>query len=80
MIFSEKPLPTQRVRPEGLLFRIKLYPRRNGSGCRTIIPAMKEHRLKRPALVMELLLALAASLIAGMFAWYAVLVWRFLFD
>jgi hypothetical protein len=32
---------------------------------------MKEHRLKRPALVMELLLALAASLVAGMLAWYA---------
>jgi hypothetical protein len=32
-------------------------------------PAMKEHRLKRPALVMELLSALAASLVAGMFAW-----------
>jgi hypothetical protein len=29
-------------------------------------PAMKEHRLKRPAL--------------GMFACYAVLVWRFFFD
>jgi hypothetical protein len=43
-------------------------------------PAMKEHRLKRPALVMELLLALAASLVAGMFAWYAVLIWRFFFD
>jgi hypothetical protein len=43
-------------------------------------PAMKEHRLKRPALAMELLLALAASLVAGMFAWYAVLVWRFFFD
>ncbi len=43
-------------------------------------PAMKEHRLKRPAPVMESLLALAASLVAGMFAWYAVLVWRFFFD
>jgi hypothetical protein len=43
-------------------------------------PAMKEHRLKRPALTMELLLALAASLVAGMFTWYAVLVWRFFFD
>ncbi|HXO70721.1 MAG TPA: hypothetical protein VN838_17305 [Bradyrhizobium sp.] len=43
-------------------------------------PAMKEHRLKRPALAMELLLALAASLVAGMFAWYSVLVWRFFFD
>jgi hypothetical protein len=38
-------------------------------------PAMKEHCLKRPALGMELLMALAASLVAGMFAWYAVLVW-----
>ena len=43
-------------------------------------PAMKQHRLKRPALVMELLLALAASLVAGMFAWYAILIWRFFFD
>jgi hypothetical protein len=43
-------------------------------------PAMKQHHLKRPALGMELLLALAASLVAGMFAWYAVLVWRFFFD
>jgi hypothetical protein len=43
-------------------------------------PAMKQHRLKRPALPMELLMALAASLIAGMFAWYAVLIWRFFFD
>jgi hypothetical protein len=43
-------------------------------------PAMKEHRLKRPALAMELMMALAASLVAGMFAWYAVLVWRFFFD
>jgi hypothetical protein len=34
-------------------------------------PAVKEHRLRRPALAMELLLALAASLVAGMFAWYA---------
>jgi hypothetical protein len=33
---------------------------------------MKEHRLKRPALVMELSLAIAASLVVGMFAWYAV--------
>jgi hypothetical protein len=41
---------------------------------------MKEHRLKRPALAMELLMALAASLVAGMFAWYAVLVWRFFLD
>jgi hypothetical protein len=40
---------------------------------------MKEHRLKRPALAMELLLALAVILVAGMFAWYAVLVWRFFF-
>jgi hypothetical protein len=31
---------------------------------------MKEHRLERPALAMKLLLALAASLVAGMFAWY----------
>jgi hypothetical protein len=29
---------------------------------------------------MELLLALAASLVAGMLAWYAVLAWRFFFD
>jgi hypothetical protein len=43
-------------------------------------PAMKQHRLKRSALSMEALLALAASLVAGMFAWYAVLVWRFFFD
>jgi hypothetical protein len=43
-------------------------------------PAMKEHHLKRPPPVMELLLALAASLVAGMFAWYAILVWRFFFD
>ena len=43
-------------------------------------PAMKQHHLKRPALVMELSLALAASLVAGMFAWYAVLIWRFFFD
>jgi hypothetical protein len=43
-------------------------------------PAMKQHRLKRPALGMELLMALAASLVAGMFAWYAVLIWRFFFD
>jgi hypothetical protein len=43
-------------------------------------PAMKEHRLKQSALAVELLLALAASLVAGMFAWYAVLVWRFFFD
>jgi hypothetical protein len=43
-------------------------------------PVMKEHRLKRPALVMELSLALTASLVAGMFAWYAVLAWRFFFD
>jgi hypothetical protein len=43
-------------------------------------PAMKEHRLKRPAHGMELLMALAASLIAGMFAWYAVLIWRLFFD
>jgi hypothetical protein len=28
---------------------------------------------------MELWLALAASLVAGMFAWYAVLIWRFFF-
>ena len=43
-------------------------------------PAMKEHRLKQSALAMELLMALAASLVAGMFAWYSVLVWRFFFD
>jgi hypothetical protein len=43
-------------------------------------PAMKEHRLKRPALAMELMMAPAASLVAGMFAWYAVLAWRFFFD
>jgi hypothetical protein len=43
-------------------------------------PAMKEHRLKQSALAMELLMALAASLVAGMFAWYAVLIWRFFFD
>jgi hypothetical protein len=43
-------------------------------------PAMKQHRLKRSALGMELLMALAASLIAGMFAWYAVLIWRFFSD
>lgn len=43
-------------------------------------PAMKEHRLKQSALSVELLLALAASLIAGMFTWYAVLVWRFFLD
>jgi hypothetical protein len=42
--------------------------------------AMKQHRLKRSVLSMELLLALAASLVAGMFAWYAVLVWRFFLD
>jgi hypothetical protein len=41
---------------------------------------MKEHRLNRPEPAIELLLALAASLVAGMFAWYAVLVWRFFFD
>jgi hypothetical protein len=40
---------------------------------------MKKHRLKRPALAMELLLALAARHVAGIFAWYAVPVWR-LFD
>jgi hypothetical protein len=71
---------THRVKPEGMLFRIMLHPRRNGSACRTIIRPMKENRLKRPALVMELMLALAASLVAGMFGWYAVLVWRFYFD
>jgi hypothetical protein len=43
-------------------------------------PDMKEHRLKRPALAMELMMALAASLVAGMFAWYTVLIWRFFFD
>jgi hypothetical protein len=43
-------------------------------------PAVKQHRLKRPALPMELLMALAASLVAGLFAWYAVLIWRFFFD
>jgi hypothetical protein len=43
-------------------------------------PAMKQRRLKRPALAMELMMALAASLVAGMFAWYAVLIWRFFFD
>jgi hypothetical protein len=43
-------------------------------------PAMKQHHLKRSLLGMELLLALAASLVAGMFAWYAVLVWRFFLD
>jgi hypothetical protein len=41
---------------------------------------MKQHRLKRPALSTELLMALAASLVAGIFAWYAVLVWRFFLD
>ena len=35
-------------------------------------PAMKQHHVNRPALVMELSLALAASLVAGMFAWYAI--------
>jgi hypothetical protein len=43
-------------------------------------PAMKQHRLKRSPFGMELLMALAASLIAGMFAWYSVLIWRFFFD
>ncbi len=43
-------------------------------------PVMKEHRLKHPALVMELLMALAASLIGGMLAWYLVLIWRFFLD
>jgi hypothetical protein len=43
-------------------------------------PAMKEHRLDGRHSPMELLLALAASLVAGMFAWYAVLIWRFFFD
>jgi hypothetical protein len=43
-------------------------------------PAMKQHRLKRSALGMELLMALAASLVAGMFTWYALLIWRFFFD
>jgi hypothetical protein len=43
-------------------------------------PAMKEKRFRRPALTMELSLALAASLIAGMFAWYAILIWRFFLD
>jgi hypothetical protein len=42
--------------------------------------AMKEHRLKQSALAMELLMAFAASLVAGMFAWYAVLIWRFFLD
>jgi hypothetical protein len=41
---------------------------------------MKQHRLKRPALGMEVLMALAGSLVAGMFAWYTVLIWRFFFD
>ncbi len=41
---------------------------------------MRERRLKRPAVPMELLMALAISLVAGMFAWYAVLIWRFFFD
>jgi hypothetical protein len=44
------------------------------------LSGMKEHRLKRPALAAELLMALAAILVAGMFAWYAVLIWRFFFD
>jgi hypothetical protein len=43
-------------------------------------PVMKQHRLKRPAAPMELLMALAASLVAGMFAWYAILIWRFFYD
>jgi hypothetical protein len=73
-------VPIQRVKPEDMLFRIMLYPRRNGSGRRTVVPAMKQHRLKRPALFTELLMALAASLVAGIFAWYAVLVWRFFLD
>jgi hypothetical protein len=41
---------------------------------------MKQHRLRRPALGMELLMALAANLIAGMCAWYAILIWRFFLD
>jgi hypothetical protein len=42
--------------------------------------AMKHHRLKQPALATELLLALAASLVAGLFARYAIRVWRFFSD
>ena len=63
-----------------MLFRIMLYLRSERIGVPDDYSAMKQHRLKRPALVMELLLALAASLVAGMFAWYAVLIWRFFFD
>ena len=73
-------MPTQRVKPEGMLFPDRALSAAERIGAPDGYPAMKQHRLKRPALAMELLLALAASLVAGMFAWYAVLIWRFFFD
>jgi hypothetical protein len=66
-----KPVPTF---PDHALSATELIAPPDG------YPAMKEHRLKRPALAMELLMALAVSLVVGMFAWYAVLIWRFFFD
>ncbi len=73
-------MPIQRVEPEDLLVRTVPYPLMERIEVPDGYSAMKQHRLKRPALGMEMLMALAASLIAGMFAWYAILIWRFFFD
>jgi hypothetical protein len=65
---------------EGVLFPDHTLPLVERIGVLNGYLGMKQHRLRRPALGMELLMALAASLIAGMFAWYAVLIWRFFLD
>jgi hypothetical protein len=65
--------------PEGMYFG-RILPVVERIGVPDGYPAMKQHRLKPPALAVKLLMALAASLAAGMFAWYAVLVRRFFLD